>query len=356
MGLAKQHYDILIDSDDAVALTAAQKGLQEIIKQATTHEEYVARGDAVLPTPIEEYKDKLLGVFSYFVPVSMSWFKANNEPWVYKHGDTRVPVYPVSDNQYIELLEAFRTGTPVPLKYMSSLTPELKGYHSKRWEAFDENVFLNSGLDNTEPTYQHLSNLMGKRDIPASMKWNVVAAAGHDKNLGHLTATQMLLWLGNDNFDLENAPVLHAAKMREVVQQMKAGDDLSIIKSNIESIGDIPAMLFHGFFLSLVKSVVWAAKTGETVARYAITDTTIVPSDELAAEFGREIKSANDHIFNFGMSTAEYLLDYTDPTHLKRRALYELPMVALDFSMLRGFKTLGRKLWLRAYIQSQRSR
>ena len=51
IALARQYYDILIDSQDPPAIQAAQKGIQEIVKDATTYEKYVARGVAVIERP-----------------------------------------------------------------------------------------------------------------------------------------------------------------------------------------------------------------------------------------------------------------------------------------------------------------
>ena len=339
IALARQYYDILIDSQDPPAIQAAQKGIQEIVKDATTYEKYVARGAAVIEAPVEEYKDKLLGVFSYFVPVPISWFKKNNEPWVYNHDGARVPVYPVTDKEYGELLKAYKGGISKPIKYLSVLSPELKGYASERWKSFEKNNFLNSGLDNTESTYQHLSDLMGERDIPASMKWLAISGTTEGRK-GHLTATQLLQWLGNDNFDLANAPVLHAAKMRDVVQQLKDGKDISVIKSNLEAVGDIPAMVLHGAVGALAGTVTWAAKTGETLAKMAV----VGPTEGSMKELSSELSSAHAHIHHFGISTLEYLADYTDPKHLKRRALYEMPMVLLDFSMIRSLLKTGMRV------------
>ena len=347
-----EHYNALYEDPDNAE---AQNGLLKIIRDATSSVKGKdTKTFGYVTAQPEKYKDKLEGIFRFFVPMPMSWFRENGEPWVYNYNGTMLPIYPVEDSVYADLVDAVQEGKPETLRLVRALNPQDMAYLSERKKLFMKQMLLTSGLYGNRETYGWFTEMLGQSSIFASFRWSSITKEGGDKDLMNMTPTQMMLWWKNNQIDVSDSATLHAAWLRDIVRTMeKRGTGLpmyiSIPKHWMRSIGDLGLTAAKGITAMIYHGVPWAVGVVETGAKYAAVGAAagsgIPVISEIAKEkgipaveeeFAREFRAAREITVEMSLATLDYLADYMEPGVAKRRFMMDLPWVVGDVLMVWG--------------------
>ena len=344
----------------------AQTSIAAIIHEAITYPRgYTVKesGDYIELGP-EAYAEKIKGVFRFYVPMPISWFRQNGEPWVFEHRGKKIPIYPVGDDVYDRLVDSVQGGEPQALEYVVALNTEEKDFLLERQQNFLKQLLLSSGLYGDRATYGWFGEMLGYNSITSSARWDQILQKGYPVDKGNITPTQLMMWYKNNDVDVGQSAILHASYMRELALKMAGGGDSSALlyripKAWLTSIGDLGATTAHGVAAAFTETPKWALETGfEFITAGGPLGYGLAKATEAAGIEGPMVKALQGQAeeyenqlakpFELGKqlyaSTVLYFADYMEPSVRKRRLMMDLPWVVSDALMVWGLVAGGARL------------